>query len=158
MSASWPASRWSSLMSTPALNPRPAARRTPARGESSAPAAPTASASAYQSLTVSALTGGASTTTSTTPPSRRVVEIIRLPRPPPKHLLGYGTGPGRPEQPSGTGESARREAVHEDAQVAAGQVTGGERTVQPVPVHGHPDGIADEPVGQLGFGAGQLAG
>src|SRR5580693_5632644 len=83
-----PSLAWISLISTPALKPRPSARSTTTRTSPSAPAAVTASASSYQQATGSAFTGGWSTTTSampaasiwvliTAPPSLRVLAADR---------------------------------------------------------------------------------
>src|SRR4051794_40522488 len=69
----------SSLMSTPALNPRPSARSTTTRVPGSAPAAVSASARACQPVAVSAFTGGASTTTSTTPAAPGTVVMLMAP-------------------------------------------------------------------------------
>src|SRR5688500_982236 len=63
-------------MSTPAQNPRPAARSTTTCVSGSRPAAVTASASANQPATGSALTGGWSIATTTTPGSAVSVETL----------------------------------------------------------------------------------
>jgi hypothetical protein len=68
-------------MSTPALNPRPSARRTTTHRRVVAGAVTNASASSNQPATVSAFTGGASTTTSAMPSSTLAVrwnEMIGL--------------------------------------------------------------------------------
>ena len=56
-----------SLMSTPALKPRPSARSTTTRTPSSSPSDRTVSASSNHPATVRALTGGLSMTTSAMP-------------------------------------------------------------------------------------------
>ena len=64
-----------SLMSTPALKPRPSARNTTTRTAESRPSAVMVSARPNHSATVSALTGGQSMTTSAMPRSS-IFEVI----------------------------------------------------------------------------------
>src|SRR3984957_9997832 len=101
ISASNPPLAWISLISTPALKPRPSARSTTTRTSPSAPADVTASASSNQPATGSAFTGGWSTTTSampaasilvliTTPPSLRMLAADRDDLP--GHVRGIAAG------------------------------------------------------------------
>src|SRR6476469_1305248 len=76
-------------MSTPALNPRPSARRITTRVASSLPASSSARASSNQPATVKALTGGASiviVTIPVVPVSERMLTGSPLEQT--KHLLG----------------------------------------------------------------------
>jgi hypothetical protein len=64
-----------SLMSTPALKPRPSARKMTTRTDGSRPRPVTVSASSNHCAAVSALTGGQSMTTSATPSSSMAASI-----------------------------------------------------------------------------------
>jgi hypothetical protein len=75
MSASKPSVACISLMSTPALKPRPSARSTTTRTAGSAPRRRSTSASSNQPATVNALTGGWSITTSAMPASSTATSV-----------------------------------------------------------------------------------
>src|SRR5829696_6112604 len=75
MRASKPSVACISLMSTPALKPRPSARSTTTRTAASAPSRRSRSASSNQPATVRALTGGWSMTTSAMPASSTVTVV-----------------------------------------------------------------------------------